>query len=114
MPNERERLVALVIGDTGRSRRADAMAPAEYRWRWQGSQPEPLGDTGSAEAAGDADLTLRLSAEDARLVQEGRLEPSVAFMQGRLKAEGDHALLLRVLAWSATPAFRQALAGQLH
>ncbi len=111
MSTEPEGLVALVIGDTGKSRRAAVAAPpTEYRWRWQGGQFERLGDPGSAQGS-EADLTLRISAEDARLVREGRLEPSVAFMQGRLKTEGDNALLLEILAWSATPAFRQALAG---
>jgi hypothetical protein len=30
-------------------------------------------------------------------------------MQGRLKTSGNNALLLRVLAWSATPAFSATL-----
>ena len=30
-------------------------------------------------------------------------------MQGKLKSTGDNAILLRVLAWSATPAFADAL-----
>jgi hypothetical protein len=55
-------------------------------------------------------LTLTLSPADAELVRQGRLSPSVAFMQGRLKTSGDNALLLRVLAWSATDAFAPALA----
>jgi hypothetical protein len=52
---------------------------------------------------------LTLSPDDARSVKDGHLEPSVAFMQGRLKTSGDNALLLRVLKWSATPAFSSAL-----
>jgi putative sterol carrier protein len=55
------------------------------------------------------DLTLRVSAEDARLMSDGQLSPSVAFMQGRLKTQGDNTLLLSVLAWSATPSFRQKI-----
>ena len=54
---------------------------------------------------GEADLTLTLSPDDARSVKDGRLDPSVAFMQGRLKTSGDNALLLSVLKWTATPAF---------
>jgi putative sterol carrier protein len=42
-------------------------------------------------------------------VKNGQLDPSVAFMQGRLKTSGDNALLLSVLKWSATPAFPSAL-----
>jgi hypothetical protein len=53
---------------------------------------------------------LTLGTDDARSVKEGRLDPSVAFMQGRLKTSGDNALLLRVLSWTATPAFPSALA----
>ncbi len=64
----------------------------------------------SAGCAGGPALTLGLSPDDAELVWNGDLAPSVAFMQGRLKTSGDNALLLAVLAWSATPAFSQALA----
>jgi hypothetical protein len=53
---------------------------------------------------------LTLSPADAGLVKQGLLSPSVAFMQGRLKTSGDNALLLRVLAWSASDAFTPALA----
>jgi len=53
---------------------------------------------------------LTLSPGDAQLVKKGELEPSVAFMQGKLKTSGDNALLLSVLAWSTTPAFADALA----
>jgi len=52
---------------------------------------------------------LTLSRADAELIREGRLSPSVAFMQGRLKTSGDNGLVLRVLAWSATDAFAPAL-----
>jgi putative sterol carrier protein len=58
----------------------------------------------------EPDLTLTISADDASLVKKGELEPSVAFMQGKLKSTGDNALLLSILAWSATPAFTKALA----
>ena len=36
---------------------------------------------------------------------QGRVEPSVAFMQGRMKTSGDQAALLRVLAATATPEY---------
>jgi len=39
----------------------------------------------------------------------GRVEPSVAFMQGRMKTSGDQAALLRVLAVTATPEFEAAV-----
>jgi SCP-2 sterol transfer family len=40
---------------------------------------------------------------------QGRLEPSVAFMQGRMKTSGDQAALLRVLAATATPEYEAAV-----
>jgi hypothetical protein len=59
---------------------------------------------------GEPDLSLTLSPADAEMVRQGRLAPSVAFMQGRLKTSGDNGLVLKVLAWSATDAFAGALA----
>jgi hypothetical protein len=41
-------------------------------------------------------------------VATGRVEASVAFMQGRAKVRGDEAALLRLLALTATPAYRVA------
>jgi putative sterol carrier protein len=69
--------------------------------------PEP--GTLTPGCDGEPDLALTLSPDDARSVRDGELAPSVAFMQGRLKTSGDNALLLRVLAWTATPAFPTAL-----
>jgi putative sterol carrier protein len=59
---------------------------------------------------GEPELSLALTPDDARLVIEGTLAPSVAFMQGRLKTSGDNGLLLELLAWTTTPAFGEALA----
>jgi hypothetical protein len=39
----------------------------------------------------------------------GRVEPSVAFMQGRMKTSGDQAALLRILAVTATPEYEAAV-----
>jgi hypothetical protein len=112
-------LVTLIVGDTSRSRgraiagRRPAGTPAtgpvmqwSCSWPASGPGPGPL----SEGCPGEADLTLSLSPADAELVRQARLSPSVAFMQGRLKTSGDNALLLRVLAWSATDAFAPALA----
>lgn len=55
---------------------------------------------------GESDLALTIPAKDAALVVDGELEPSVAYMQGRLKASGDMALLLRLLRASESPAFK--------
>ena len=105
-------LVTLIVGETGRpaGRRArpdQNPAPAALQWssRWTADGPGPV----ARGCEGEPDLTLTLSPDDARLVKQGELAPSVAFMQGRLKTAGDNALLLRVLAWTATPAFGEAL-----
>jgi hypothetical protein len=56
----------------------------------------------AAGPAPDADATLTLSAADAQAVLSGDLDLSVAFMQGRLKVAGAMALVLDLLALSAT------------
>ena len=95
-------------GPSGPSGPAPAELPRQWSCSWSaaGPGPGPL----SEGCLGEPDLTLTLSPADAELVKQGRLSPSVAFMQGRLKTSGDNALLLRVLAWSATDAFAPALA----
>ena len=128
-------LVTLIVGDTGRSGSArnrprrppgaatanpgqagegtsggtsGEPAPGPKQWSCQWSEDGPgLVSVGSQ---GEAALTLTLSPGDAEQILEGLLAPSVAFMQGRLKTAGDNALLLRALAWSATPAFGAAVA----
>lgn len=61
--------------------------------------------SGGAGASSEARLALSLPAGDAADVLSGRVEPSVAFMRGRLKASGDGALLLGFLASTVTPDF---------
>jgi predicted lipid carrier protein YhbT len=100
-------LVTLVVAETGRAPKGRGAASVALQWtsRWEGERPEsPI-----AGGEGEADLTLSLAPEDARAILEGRLSPSVAYMQGRLKASGDNELLLKVLEWSASPAFAKAL-----
>ena len=70
-----------------------------------------LFDGGAIAAVGpgavDApDASLTLSAQDAQAVLDGDLDPSVAFMQGRMKVAGAMGLVLDVLALSATEAAR--------
>lgn len=45
----------------------------------------------------DADLTLVHSWDDAMAIQNGTLDPNVAYMQGRLKVSGDMAKLMSLL-----------------
>jgi len=93
---------------TGGAGAEGAAPPGARQWscRWTPEGPGPV----SGGPHGEADLTLGLSWADAALVVSGELPPSVAYMQGRLKTSGDNALLLKVLAWSATTAFAAALA----
>ncbi|HET9076783.1 MAG TPA: SCP2 sterol-binding domain-containing protein [Acidimicrobiales bacterium] len=61
---------------------------------------------GTAGPDADADLVLSLAAADAADVLSGRVEPSVAFMRGRLKASGDGALLLAFLESTTSAGYR--------
>jgi len=70
------------------------------------------------ECAGGAvtepDVTLTLGWAEAVALEQGALDPSVAFMQGRLKVGGSMAVTLRLLSLAATPAvrdLRQKIAG---
>jgi hypothetical protein len=67
---------------------------AAYHWSYREGVP---GD-GGVGAALDSDLVLTIADVDARPVATGAVEPSVAYMRGRLKAAGDGALLLGWLA----------------
>ena len=67
-----------------------------------------LVDSGSGAVPG-ADLTLTLTDADARAVVTGELDPSVAFMQGRMKVAGAMAPLLDLLAAAGTDAARDRL-----
>ncbi len=54
----------------------------------------------------DADAVVTFTEDDGRAVLAGELEPSVAFMQGRMKVAGDMGLVLDLLALAATDAAR--------
>lgn len=108
-------LVTVIVGEVGRSgasrSRSAKSAPAtnppsQWSWQWSSDGPGPL----LSGCDGEPDLTLTISTEDARRIKDGELEPSVAFMQGKLKSTGDNALLLGVLAWTATPDYAKAVA----
>ena len=82
---------------------AIAVAPRKevaWHWRYEGGQAVSGGPGG-----GDADLSLTLGAGDGPEVLSGRVEPSVAFMRGRLKTSGSGGLLLAFLESTTTDGF---------
>jgi predicted lipid carrier protein YhbT len=63
---------------------------------------------------GDADVSLTVTPADAAALQRGETDPSVLFMQGRMKTAGDAGKLLELLGYSAQPGYavlRDAVAG---
>jgi hypothetical protein len=60
-------------------------------------------------ALGGADVSLTVPYPEAVAIARGELEPTVAFMQGRMKTAGDPGKLLDLLEATATPAFRAGL-----
>ena len=61
----------------------------------------------TAYASGDAGATFTLPPALADEVLRGTTTPSALTMQGRCKTAGDHRLVLRSLAATATPAFAE-------
>jgi len=51
---------------------------------WDGSGGTPVINNDDAEA----DTTLRMTAANAKALLEGRLDPTLAYMTGKLKVEG--------------------------
>ncbi len=95
-----------VPGATGTVSITIAGAPggeAAYHWSYRDGTP---GEGGIGSPA-HADLVLSISAADAETVVTGAVEPSVAYMRGRLKATGDGALLLGFLASTATGPYEE-------
>ena len=60
-------------------------------------------------ALADAAVSLTLPYADAMAIVRGELQPSVAFMQGRMKTAGDPGIVLEVLAATARTPFRDAV-----
>ena len=89
--------VAVTVGGAGRSDVTVRLVVAGGTVREAARTPAP-----------DAAVTFSLDADDARAVLDGMLDPSVAYMQGRMKTAGDLGLVLAVLAATATDAWRAA------
>jgi hypothetical protein len=79
------------ISVTITSGRGDEVA---YHWSYQDGVP----GAGGVGVGPDADLVVTMTRADAELIASGEVEPSVAFMRGRLKAAGDGGLLVGWLA----------------
>jgi SCP-2 sterol transfer family len=89
---------------------AGSRKEVHFHWPYR----EGVAGEGASGPQADADLVLTLAGPDAVEVLSGRVEPSVAFMRGRLKAAGDGGLLLGFLESTRSDAFetwRRGIAG---
>lgn len=73
-----------------------------YHWEYRDGVP----GGGGVGVLADADLVLTVARDDAWTVLTGEVEPSVAFMRGRLKATGDGGLLLELLESTTAGGYR--------
>ena len=55
----------------------------------------------------DAELTLTMSRADAEAVQRGTLDEQAAFMQGRIKVEGNMSKLMALLPITSSPEYKE-------
>jgi SCP-2 sterol transfer family len=76
----------------------------EVHFHW--SYENGVAGDGVPTSQPDADVVLTLASPDAVDIFAGAVEPSVAFMRGRLKAAGDGGLLLGFLQSSTTSRFQ--------
>lgn len=102
-------LGVVVAASTGRGRARSAAAGSEASMvldvaggRVVTARPGPV--------PADALATLTTSTADARALLGGAVEPSVLYMQGRLKVAGDMGAVLAVLAATTIPGYGQARA----
>ena len=54
----------------------------------------------------DPELTLTLNYADAKMIQEGKLDEQAAFMQGKVKAEGNMAKLMALMPITNSPEYK--------
>ena len=55
----------------------------------------------------DAEVTLSETYDDAMRMQKGELDPNAAFMQGKIKVDGDIAKLMALLPITMSPEFQE-------
>ncbi len=102
MTTRSRRLGFVVTGGPSSSERSSTWALESGRIR-----------AGMPGALDEVDATITVTYDDALALSAGDLDPSVAFMQGRLKSAGDPGAVLDFLAGTAAPdglGFREHLA----
>jgi alkyl sulfatase BDS1-like metallo-beta-lactamase superfamily hydrolase len=55
----------------------------------------------------DAEITMKLSYDDSVKVAKGELDANAAFMQGRLKADGNMGKLMQLMPLTNSPEYKQ-------
>jgi hypothetical protein len=55
----------------------------------------------------DAEITMKLTYDDSVKIQKGELDPNAAFMQGRLKADGNMGKLMQLMPLTNSPEYKQ-------
>lgn len=61
----------------------------------------------------DPEITLTQTYEDARKIQSGELDANAAFMQGRIKVDGNMAKLMALMPITNSPEYRE-LQGRIN
>ena len=61
----------------------------------------------------DPEITLTQTYEDARKIQQGELDANAAFMQGRIKVDGNMAKLMALMPITNSPEYRD-LQGKIN
>ena len=65
---------------------------------WDGTESSP--DIGN-EDKGEADTTINITAENLEKLMQGRLDPTMAYMTGKLKVEGKMGVALKLTSMFA-------------
>jgi len=65
---------------------------------WDGTESSP--DIGN-EDRGEADTTIRISAENLEKLMQGKLDPTMAYMTGKLKVDGKMGVALKLTSMFA-------------
>jgi predicted lipid carrier protein YhbT len=55
----------------------------------------------------DAEVTMTQTYEDAQKIQKGELDPNAAFMQGRIKVQGNMAKLMALMPLTNAPEYKE-------